>query len=142
MEDTLTPKTERIMKGKWWIIVLIVLILIIAIGYFDNWQTLSIVGAAIIAPFKVIWDRISGSQTINDIERQHQEVRVQEAAYQQRVAQAVEMRKARIGLIDRELEVIDSRIELLEDKRKHLKTQVEGMSLDEKADRFREAFGD
>ncbi len=126
------------------IFVILLFLALIAIVYLVQsgiiaWQPLTIVAAAIAAPFKFIMGLFGNKE--EEIRKKHAQLREQETSYQESLDTAIKGREREIGKLNKEVEILDSKIELLKKKRDLIDTDVENMSLEEIQKEWQKRFG-
>jgi len=119
---------------KKWITVIVVVIIVGVIVYLVkegilSWQTISILAAAVAAPFKFIAGLFSTKDEEQEIISRHEEVRAAEAAYRAGVAERILEKEQNIVRLQQEVELIDQRLEDLRRKRERISKEVDAMSL-------------
>ena len=134
------------MKG--WITVLVVIALLILVGYLQSigyfnfdWKPLTILFAALAAPFKMLMNAFNGTDTVKDITMKHQKVREEEENYRKTLNAEIERRANAIHMLEKEVEVLDARIETLETRKAALSITVKNMTSEQKQEKFKELFG-
>lgn len=136
------------MKG--WIIGLIIVVILIIVGYLQTegylnfrWETLTIIFAALAAPFKLVTGMFKKpSDEIEEITKQHAALRAREEEYRKGIDQAISQRQQNISLLQKDIEVIDARLETLETRKAAISTKVSTMTSEQKKERFQELFGE
>ena len=126
------------------IIGFLIIIALLGIVYLDkkgllSWQTMSIVFAAIAAPFKFLMGIFTDKA--EEIKKKHGEVRQREVVYQSDIESKIQDREQRVVNLKKELDVLDSRIDVLKKQRALIDSEVEKMSLDELQKAGRKYFG-
>jgi len=129
---------------KKWIIIVIVVIGAVAIYFLIQnswtWQTLTMIGAAIAAPFKFIAGLFTDKEA--EIRKKHEEIRAAEKLYQEDLESKIKQRESNIESLSKEVELLDAKLNALESKRALVNEKVEKMSLDELSREGRRLFGD
>ncbi len=135
------------MKG--WIVVIIIVVLLIVVGYLQSlnyfqfdWKPLTILFAALAAPFKMFTKLFQGPEkNLEAITQKFQKERNQEAGYRQTLDTEIERRRNRIELLEKDVEVLDARIETLETRKIAIGLTVKNMTAEQKQNQFKELFG-
>jgi hypothetical protein len=96
-----------------------------------NWQTISIIAAAIAAPFKFIAGLFSSKDEEQEIIDRHQQIRAQEAEYRAGVATQIQEKEQNIVRLNQEVELIDQKLDELRRKRENVSKEVDAMNLSE-----------
>lgn len=105
-----------------------------------GWQTLTIIAAALAAPIKWIIN-IFKTDTIDEIKIKHEKIRDLEKQFQENLESSFNEKQRKIDMINKELELIDSKIKILDLKKQKVSEYVNGMSVEEKRNTFIELFG-
>jgi len=129
---------------KKWLIGIVIIVVISIIIYLDknkiiSWQPLSIIIAAIAAPFRLLMS-IFGDK-VQQIKDEHQKIRQTEAAYQQDIESQIQEREQRITNLKQEIDLLDTRIDLLKRQRELIDAEVKNMTLQEKQELGRKFLG-
>ncbi len=135
------------MKG--WIVLIVIIVLLIVVGYLQSigyfrfdWKPLTILFAALAAPFKMLSKYLgAGDNTLENITLKHQKEREMEAEYQNRINAEIERRKTKIDFLKKDIEVLDARIETLETRKAAIGVEVKNMTAEQKQKQFNELFG-
>lgn len=124
---------------KWWMI----LIIVVAVGALlylgQDWQVLSIVGAALAGPFKLLSGLLGKSA--DDIRQEHQVVREREDAFQERLESNIREKEETIRRLEREMADLDAKIEGLERRKSAVDAKYRSMDIDELTTAGRRYFG-
>jgi septal ring factor EnvC (AmiA/AmiB activator) len=123
------------------IIFILIIIGLIALVYFNviNWQPLTMIVAALTAPFKFVSGLFKNRE--EEIRERHQLLREQESAYQQTLESNISEREQKIATLNKEVEILDSKLDMLRKKRELVDTEVEKMSLGKLQKEGRRLFG-
>jgi hypothetical protein len=135
------------MKG--WITLIVIVALLILVGYLQSlgyfrfdWKPLTILFAALAAPFKMLSKYFgAGDNSIENIALKHEKERQLETEYQNRINAEIEKRKTKIDFLKKDIEVLDARIETLETRKAAIGVEVKNMNAEQKQKRFNELFG-
>jgi septal ring factor EnvC (AmiA/AmiB activator) len=119
---------------KKWIIGILILIIIIAVVALDqsgiiSWQPLSMLIAAVAAPFRLIFSIFSDKES--EIRDKHAKIRQVEAEYQTGLESRIQQRQQRIETLEKEYESLDTRLAALKEKRTQIDAEVDAMSDEE-----------
>lgn len=131
------------------ILIVVIVALLIAIGYFYSkgflhfkWQWLTILFAALAAPYRLFVKWINGSgATVESITAQHDAVRKQEQDYRDTMEAQIKDREQRVTLMQKDIDLLDTRLQLLQSKKDQVDSQVQTMSIDDKIKKFQQDFG-
>ncbi len=133
------------MKG--WITVLVIIALLILVGWLQSlgyftfdWKPLTILFAALAAPFKMLMNTFNNNDK-KEIVLKHQKTREEETEYRSRLDAEIERKSNAIRMLEKEVEVLDARIETLEVRKAALNVSVKGMTSEQKREKFKELFG-
>ncbi|NUO83055.1 hypothetical protein HUU05_23540 [candidate division KSB1 bacterium] len=129
---------------KKFVILLLVLAVVVVSGYLVyngiiKWQPLTMLFAALAAPLRFIIGLFGSKE--DEIRARHEKLRETEAAFQERLLTRVQERESRIAELNRQIEIIDGKLELLRLKRQAVDQQVEDMSLSELQREGQRLFG-
>ncbi|MFQ5606046.1 MAG: hypothetical protein ACE5HS_22465 [bacterium] len=129
---------------KKWLIGLLILGAIVAIVYLDSkgiigWQPLSMLFAAIAAPFRLLMGIFGNKE--EEIRRKHAAIRQQEAEYQSQLEGKILTHEQRVLALAREVEVLDARIEVLKKRRAQVDAEVDKMSVSQLQKAGKKYFG-
>lgn len=129
---------------KKWIIRAVIFLLIVAVfvlveaGIID-WQPLTILAAAVAAPFKLIWSKFQKEE--ETIKEQHAAVRARESAYQEELETKIQAHEQKIESLEQTIRQLDTQLASLDQKKSDVKNQVNAMSDEELASEGRDLFG-
>lgn len=113
-----------------WVITGIIIIGIAALLYFGmDWQVVTMIGAAVAAPFKFIAGLFGKRR--DQIRREHQKIREQEAALQERLEAGIRQKESQIKLLEEEMSGLDARIRELRRRKQDVDIKIDQMNLDE-----------
>jgi len=129
---------------KKWLVGAVIVFGLIIIIYLDKneiirWQPLSIIIAAIAAPFRLIM-AILGNNA-EEVRKRHEAIRQRETEYQTDIDRQVQDREQKISNLKKEIDIIDTRLELLQKRRQLVEEEVKKMSLKEMQEAGRKYFG-
>lgn len=107
-----------------------------------KWQWLTILFAAIAAPYQVFMKWIRGNgNAVDDIRKNHEDMRQQEEAYRKVIEDRIQEREQRLALMEKDIALMDARLELLKAKKARVEKEVSAMSIDDKVQAFQDVFG-
>jgi hypothetical protein len=123
--------------------------LLIAIGYFYDkgflhfkWQWLTILFATLAAPYRLFMKWINGSgDTVASITAQHDALQKQELDYRDTMEAQIKDREQRVALMQKDLDLMDTRIQLLQSQKAQVDSQIQNMSIDDKIKKVQQDFG-
>ncbi len=108
-------------------------------GVIPGWQVLTMLGAAIAAPFKLLMNLFGDKEA--EIRAKHEKIRQQEAAFQESLDKEIEERKQKIERLNLEVASLDSKIDALKKKREMVDEEVENMNVAQLQVEGRRLFG-
>ena len=104
-----------------------------------RWQPLTILVAALLAPFKFLGDLFGGRE--KEIREAHHRTREREAAFQAELEAEIARREARVAALRDQIDGLETRVQTLETRRAALAGEIEGLSDDDLLARGRRALG-
>jgi TolA-binding protein len=108
-----------------------------------NWQLITILTAALAAPFKLISSFFSSDKSkLQAITDQHQAVRDEEHKYQQELEARVKAREGEVDTLNKDIETLNNKMKTLEDKNNNIEQLIRNMSDEEKKQKFKDMFGE
>ncbi len=107
-------------------------------GLIPGWQTLSIVFAAVAAPFKLLMSLFGDKEA--EIRAAHAKLREQEGDYQANLDSRIQSRQLSVDKLNQDIQAIDGRIDELRQRRENIDQQVEQMGLEELQSEGRRLF--
>lgn len=148
---TKKENSNKIKRRRWLIIGIILLVVVVIwVLYANNmlpdfaWQTLTMIGAAIAAPFKLLVNWLKGSNTSKQIvegsKEQYQEVKEEETKKREKLDKEIKEKERRIKELDKEVELVNQKLETLDEKRKRIRENTDNMTTEETAEKFDEYF--
>ncbi|MGH1365415.1 MAG: hypothetical protein ACRBF0_17770 [Calditrichia bacterium] len=129
---------------KRWVIFVVMVILLsglvflVSAGYI-TWQPLTIIAAALAAPFRFIIGWFTSSE--EDIRDRHRKIREQEKRFRDKLDNKVKDREKNIDIINKEIELLDAEMELLKKKKDLVELEVGNMSDEELLAEWKKRFG-
>ena len=129
---------------KKWLIGIAIIVVIGIIIYLDknkiiSWQPVSIIIAAIAAPFRLLMS-IFGDK-VQQIKDEHEKIRRTEVAYQQDLESQIQEGESKIANLKQEIDLLDTKIGLLKRQRELIDVEVENMDLKQRQELGRKLFG-
>jgi len=128
---------------KWIIIFLLVLGLVAIVFLVEKdiirWQPLTIIVAAIAAPFKFILGLFTNQE--EEIRKKHRIIRETEFTFQENLEKRIRQREKKVDLLKDEIEILDSELKILEKKRKLINSRGKGKSTEERQKEGQDLFG-
>lgn len=114
------------------------LVFLVSAGYI-TWQPLTIIAAALAAPFRFIIGWFTSSE--EDIRERHRKIREMEKEFRDDLQDKVEDREKNIETINKEIELLDKEMELLKKKRELVELEVGNLSDEELLAEWKKRFG-
>ena len=108
--------------------------------FIKDWQPVSMVIAALAAPFKFLYKLFGDKE--EEIRKKHAEIRQRELEYQGELESNVQKREQKIGDLEDQLAQLDKKLVSLDEQRQKIDRKVESMSLDELQEAGQNFFGD
>jgi len=136
------------MKLKWWIagglvVVVIALVILSATGVINlSWQDFTMIAAALAAPFKFIFDKLGGADGVDELLDKHEKMRKEEAEYRKKMDGVIAEKEQRIINLNKDLELQDAKLQLVEEKKKRVDQEVKSMSIAETKSEAQDLFGE
>ncbi|MFQ5652147.1 MAG: hypothetical protein ACE5IY_19635 [bacterium] len=109
------------------------------IGVLPGWQFITMIAAAVAAPFKLLLNVLGDKEA--QIRKKHEQIRQQESEYQSLLDQSIEQRKQNILRLNMEIDKLDSKIDALKKKSELIDEEVEQMGLEQLQSEGRRLFG-
>jgi len=136
--------------GKNWLITLGVIVLaLIVIGVlYDNgmlnfeWQGLTMIFAALAGPYTFMKKTIFKDSKVEEMKNRHKKVKAEEVIHRQAVDDEIQKRSDRVATLNKEIELAEKRIEVIEEKKKRVVRDVKNSSIEEMQDDAINYFGD
>ena len=107
-------------------------------GLIPGWQALTMIFAAVAAPFKLLMNIFGNTEA--DIRKTHEKIRQRESGYQEELESKIQERQSRIDKLNQDINTLDSKIESLRLRRENIDLQVEQMGLEELQSEGRRLF--
>lgn len=136
--------------NKWIITGLVVVALLIIIGVlydqgtFDNmqWSGMAMVLAAVAAPYMALKNFLFGNKHLKDFDVKYNQMRDETVKHRVELDERISHKEKRIAELDRELELIEAKVDVLELKKKNIAKDVNNLSIDETRYEVHDLFGD
>lgn len=111
---------------KWIIIILIVVGIIALVLLQTKWQIISIIAAAVAAPFKFINGLFGKSE--EEIHKKHEAIRKREKQYQNQLESNVQQKEERIIELENQIADVDMKLDDLDERRAKVDQEVDNMT--------------
>ncbi len=136
--------------NKWVIVGLIVLVVLIGIGIaYDNGLfdsisigVFSIFFTVLAAPYLAVKNFLFGNKRMNELQEKYTQMKGQEVVHRTDLDKQIKAKEQRVAELNREIQLLDAKMEVLELKKKKVEQYVNSMSVDETKNEFRNLFGD
>jgi len=136
--------------NRWLIVGLIVLVLLIIVGVaydqgvFDNMEfgRLATIFAALAAPYMAVKNMLFGNKDLKAFQDKYDQLKTDEVVHRTGLDQQIKAKEDRIANLDKEVQLLDAKIEVLEMKKKRVDQDVNSMSVDDTKNEVRNLFGD
>ena len=100
------------------------------------------IAAALAGPFKYLTNLFGGKSKEQEIIDFHKAVRERETKYQENLQNRRDERTEKVEQINKDIEVLDEKIEKLEAKKVEIDKEVDNMTIDELQQAGKDEFGD
>ncbi len=135
------------MKKIWIILGFVVLVLAVVIlsatGIIDiSWQDLSMIAAAAVAPLKMLFDKLGGQDEVDKIVDNQKQRQQEEKEHREKMDALIAEKTKRIEELNKELEVQDAKLQVVEEKKKRVATEVKSMTIEETKKEAMDLFGE
>jgi septal ring factor EnvC (AmiA/AmiB activator) len=125
---------------KKWIFILVIIIVVGVLLYLKfDWQVLTMIGAAIAAPFKFLAGLFG--KNADQIRKEHEQVRQRETEFQERLEAGIRQKEEQIKLLEQEMSDLDIKIKELEQKKSEVDSKYNKMGLQELSEVGANYFG-
>ncbi|MEN8119565.1 MAG: hypothetical protein ABFS35_04435 [Bacteroidota bacterium] len=136
--------------NKWILTGIIVLGLLIIVGVlfdhgaFDNIEGsfIGVILAAIAGPYMAFKNFMFGNKPMKDFEVKYNQMRDETVKHRVELDARIGAKERRIAELDKELELIETKMDILELKKKNVKREVNKMSIEETKQDVHDLFGD
>jgi septal ring factor EnvC (AmiA/AmiB activator) len=136
------------MSKRWWITVIVIVVVLIIIGIlYDNgmlnfkWQGLTMIFAGLAAPYTLIKNWLFRNKDAQDILGKHQQIRAEEKIHREQTDEEISKKEQRIKDLDKDIELSEKKIQLLEEKKKNVTKDVKKMSIEDTQNEAINYFG-
>ncbi len=136
--------------NKWVLTGIIILLVLVAVGVaYDlglfegiTGSGMAIILAAVAAPYMAVKNFLFGNKELRQFEEKYQELRAVEVQHRSSLDVSIRAKEKRVAELDREIQLLDSKLEILELKKKKVKREVEDMTIEETKQEIVDLFGD
>lgn len=117
-----------------WVVVTILVVVAAGLVYvvesgLINWQPLTIIVAALMAPFRFIMGLFGSEKAIRE---RHAKKRDEEHAFQQAVEQRIQQREERVADLYKEIDYLEARMQTLRTEKEKISEEMKTMSVEKK----------
>lgn len=129
-------------------VIVVALLVIIGVlydqGAFEGmqWTGWAIVVSALAAPYMAVKNALFGNKYQKDFVLKYKQMREETVQHRINLDQKIKEKEQRIAQLDKELELIDAKMNVLELKKKNVEKEVNLMSIDETKQEVQDLFGD
>lgn len=137
------------MKKWFWIVIIGLFLIFLIVGYlYDQgmlnvkWQWLTLIIAAIAGPFKIFKNMFSGGDDkVDSILKRNETTKLEEVAHREKYDTMIAEKKSEIEALQKDIDLLDTKVQLLEEKKKNIDKEVDEMDSDEVQDELIKRFG-
>ena len=124
------------MKRIWIVVVFVVIVLalvvLMATGIIDvSWQDLSMIAAAAVAPIKLLFDQLGGQDEVDKVVDRQKQREEEEKVHREQMDKLIAEKEERIKELNKELEVQDAKLQVIDEKKKRVETEVKSMNIEQ-----------
>lgn len=135
------------MKMMWivlgFVVLALALVVLSATGVIDlSWQDLSMIAAAVVAPFKMLFDQFGGKDEVDEIVDKQKQRQEEEKVHRQEMDVLIAEKTKRIEQLNQELEVQDAKLQVIEEKKKRVAIEVKSMTVEETKKEAQDLLGE
>jgi uncharacterized protein YlxW (UPF0749 family) len=128
---------------KKWITVIVLVIVAAGLIYvvesgLIKWQPLTIIVAAVMAPFRFIWSLFGSEKEIRD---RHEKKRDEEHAFQLALEQKIQQREERVANLYKEVDYLEARMQVLRTEKEKISEELKTMTAEKKQQLGQELLG-
>ncbi len=136
---------------KSWVVtalVIVGLLILVGIGYEQGLfgdlagSTWGIILAAVAAPYMAAKNFLFGNKDLKRFEKKYEELEREEIRHRASLDAKIQAKQKRVEELNREIELLDSKLEVLELKKSKIKKEVEAMTITETKQEVVDLFGD
>jgi hypothetical protein len=136
------------MNKRWWITIIVIVAVLIVIGIlYDNgmlnfkWTGLTMLFAALAGPYMFVKNWLLRNREAQDILGKHEKMRADEKIHRKETDDEILKKEQRIKDLNKDIELSEKKIQLLEEKKKNVVKDVKKMSIEETQDEAINYFG-
>ncbi len=136
--------------NKWVVVGLIVLaiLIIVGVGYdqglFGGMEgsTWAMILAAVAAPYMAVKNFLFGGKDLKRFEEKYEALQKEEIKHRTKLDARIQAKERRVAELDREIQLLDSKLEVLELKKTKVKKEVDDMTIEQTQQEASDLFGD
>jgi len=134
-------------KWIWFVVGIAALFLIVGFLYDQGllnvkWEWLAVILAGMAGPYKVLKNFFSGGTSKTDaILKRNETTKLEEAAHREEYDILINEKKAEIEALQKDIDLLDTKVQLLEEKKKNINKEVDEMDSDEIQNELINRFG-
>jgi seryl-tRNA synthetase len=136
--------------NKWVITGLIILGILIIVGVaydqgaFDNMtgSGWAMILAAVAAPYMAVKNFLFGNKHLREFKDKYESLQQEEVVHRTDLDKKIKAKEQRIAELDKEIQLLDSKLEVLELKKDKVVKEVKDLSIDDTKREVRDLFGD
>ena len=136
--------------NKWVITGLVVVALLIIVGVLNDqgvfdrmrWEGMAIVLSAIAAPYMALKNFLFGNKPLKDFKVKYHQMQDETVKHRVELDERIGAKEKRIAELDKELQLIEAKMDVLELKKKNVQRDVNRMSIEETRTDAHDLFGD
>jgi uncharacterized protein HemX len=136
--------------NKWVITGLIILGILIIVGVaydqgaFDNMtgSGWAMILAAVAAPYMAVKNFLFGNKHLKEFKDKYESLQQEEVVHRTDLDKKIKAKEQRIAELDKEIQLLDSKLEVLELKKDKVVKEVKDLSIDDTKREVRDLFGD
>jgi hypothetical protein len=112
-------------------------------GYFNNfsWQGITILAASLAAPFQFLFGKAKDLTKTEEFINHNLEVQKLEQKHREEYDKLIQEREQKMRDLDKEIQLLQSKVELVDQKREKIATEVSNMTPNEKIKEAQNLWG-
>ncbi len=136
--------SKRVIIG----LIILAILIIVGVAYDQGWfgslegSSWAMILAAVAAPYMAVKNFLFGGKYLKKFEEKYEALEKEEIKHRARLDARIQVREKRVAELDREIQLLASKLEVLELKKDKVKKQVEDMTIEETKQEVSDLFGD
>jgi len=134
---------------KWLFVIIGIALLFLIVGFlYDQgllnvkWQWLAVIIAVVAGPFQALKNFFTGGTSkVDSILARNEQTKAEELEHRAVYDKMIEEKKIEIEALQKDIDLLDTKVQLLEEKKKNINKEVDDMSSDEVQDELNKRFG-